>query len=100
MVGGILDRGIIRIKKYLLRILRNPPMRAFIARLAAASGARAPLTTPVSPLFGEGAAPERRLVEVEAERDALAHEIATLRKRVLELEDLTCRNQPNSLSRR
>lgn len=92
MVGGILDRGIIRIKKYLLKILRKPPMRAFIARLAAASGARAPLTTPVSPLLGEGVAPERRLVEVEAERDALAHEIAALRKRVLELEDLARRN--------
>jgi hypothetical protein len=55
----------------------------FIARVAA-GGPAPPLSTPSAVLFGEELNLERRIMELEAERDALAHELALLRQKFLD----------------
>jgi len=80
-------RGIeVGLKARLREVLQTPPVRRVIERLAAAAGARSTLTTPAEALFGEGASAERRLLEVEAERDALADTIVSLKRQIEELE--------------
>lgn len=73
-------------KAQVRKVLQTPLMRRVIERLAAAAGARSALTTPAEALFGEGASAERRLLEVEAERDALVETIVSLKRQIDELE--------------
>lgn len=82
-----LVRGIeVGAKAQVRKVLQTPFMRRVIERLATAAGARSTLTSPAEALFGEGVSAERRLLEVEAERDALAETIAGLKRKIDELE--------------
>lgn len=64
------------------KIVRSPRFQVFVAKVAA--GASIPLSTPSTPMLGEHVDVSRRISELEAERDALAHELALLRQRLLE----------------
>lgn len=64
------------------KIVRSPRFQVFIAKVAA--GNAVPLSTPSAPLLGEQVDTARRISELEAERDALAHELALLRQRLLD----------------
>ncbi len=64
------------------KIVRLPRFQVFVAKVAA--GGSVPLSTPSTPMLGEQVDTGRRLRELEAERDALAHELALLRHRLLD----------------
>lgn len=73
-------------KAQVRKVLQISFIRRLLERLAAAAGARSTLTSPAEALFGEGASADRRLLEVEAERDALAETIVSLKRQIDELE--------------
>lgn len=64
------------------KIVRSPRFQVFVAKVTA--GGSVPLSTPSTPMMGEQVDTGRRISELEAERDALAHELALLRQRLLD----------------
>jgi len=64
------------------KIVRSPPFQVFVAKVTA--GGSVPLSAPSTPMLGEQVDTGRRISELEAERDALAHELALLRQRLLD----------------
>lgn len=74
--------SVVFFRKTVAKVARTPRFQVFVAKVTA--GGSMPLSTPSTPLLGEHVNTARRISELEAERDALAHELALLRQRLLE----------------
>lgn len=72
-------------KRLLARLVRSPRFQAFIAHTSSVGHAPT-LSAPSAPMFGEESDAPRRIMELEAERDALAAQLSVLRRRVEDLE--------------
>lgn len=73
------------LKRLLARVVRSPRFQSLLARLSSVGAAPA-LNRPDAAMFGEGSGPDRRISELEAERDALVQQMVALRQRIAELE--------------